>query len=190
MALKGVIKLVNNENKELDKENIDTCDIEIEEVLEEEQAAEEENARDAVEILTEENEKLNDTLLRTLAEYDNFRKRTQKEKLELKSFTISQTAEKILPIIDTFERAMSFECSDKEFYKGMEMTYNSFIETIKNLGIESIGEVGEEFNPSLHNAVAHLDDENLGENIVAGVAQKGYKIGDKVIRYAMVQVAN
>lgn len=133
---------------------------------------------------------LNDKLLRTLAEYDNYRKRSIKEKDSIYPQAKADTVEKFLPIIDNFERAMQTECCDEAFKKGMEMIFQSFLKTMSDLSVETIGEVGEEFNPDLHNAVMHIEDENLGENVVAQVLQKGYRIGDRVVRYAMVAVAN
>lgn len=128
--------------------------------------------------------------MRILAEYDNFRKRSQKEKEAIYPRAVGDTVEKFLPIIDNFERAMSCECSDENFKKGMDMIFQSFMNTLKGLNVEIVGEVGETFNPELHNAVMHIEDENYGENQITQVLQKGYKIGDRVVRYAMVQVAN
>ena len=129
-------------------------------------------------------------LLRTLAEYDNYRKRSIKEKDAIYPQAKADTVEKFLPIIDNFERAMQTECSDEAFKKGIEMIFQSFIKTMTDLSVEEIGKEGETFNPDLHNAVMHVEDENYGENVVAQVLQKGYKIGDRVVRYAMVKVAN
>lgn len=135
-------------------------------------------------------DELNDKLLRTLAEYDNYRKRSIKEKDAIYPQAKADTVEKFLPIIDNFERAMQTECSDEAFKKGIEMIFQSFIKTMTDLSVEEIGKEGETFNPDLHNAVMHVEDENYGENVVAQVLQKGYKIGDRVVRYAMVKVAN
>ena len=123
-----------------------------------------------------------DRLLRTLAEYDNYRKRSIKEKAD--------TVEKFLPIIDNFERAMQTECSDEAFKKGVDLIFQAFCKTMKELSVEEIGKEGEPFNPDLHNAVMHIEDDSLGDNVVAQVLQKGYRIGDRVVRYAMVKVAN
>ena len=131
-----------------------------------------------------------DRLLRTLAEYDNYRKRSIKEKDAIYPQAKADTVEKFLPIIDNFERAMQAECADEAFNKGMEMIFQSFMKTMTDLSVEEIGKVGEQFNPDLHNAVMHIEDESLGENVVAQVLQKGYRIGERVVRYAMVQVAN
>lgn len=144
----------------------------------------------AEEKLQKQIDKLNDKLLRTLAEYDNYRKRSIKEKDAIYPQAKADTVEKFLPIIDNFERAMQTECSDEAFKKGIEMIFQSFIKTMTDLSVEEIGKEGETFNPDLHNAVMHVEDENYGENVVAQVLQKGYKIGDRVVRYAMVKVAN
>ena len=140
--------------------------------------------------LKKELDELNDKLLRTLAEYDNYRKRSIKEKDAIYPQAKADTVEKFLPIIDNFERAMQTECSDEPFKKGIEMIFQSFMKTMADLSVEQIGKEGETFNPDLHNAVMHIEDESLGENVVAQVLQKGYRIGDRVVRYAMVTVAN
>lgn len=144
----------------------------------------------AEEKLQKQIDELNDKLLRTLAEYDNYRKRSIKEKDAIYPQAKADTVEKFLPIIDNFERAMQTECSDEAFKKGIEMIFQSFIKTMTDLSVEEIGKEGETFNPDLHNAVMHVEDENYGENVVTQVLQKGYKIGDRVVRYAMVKVAN
>ena len=134
---------------------------------------------------------LNDRYMRTLAEYDNFRKRTQKDIESRVTYTRTDILSKILPVIDNFERAAFNADSDFDGYKkGIEMTVNQFIEILKSLGVEAFGEVGEQFDPNFHNGVMHIDDENLGENIISDVFMKGYKIGDTVIRPATVKVAN
>lgn len=129
--------------------------------------------------------------IRTLAEYDNFRKRSQREKegtwLEAKASCLSE----LLPILDNFDRALGVSESDFESYKkGVEMIYQGLCETLKKLGVEAFGEEGDSFDPNFHSAVMHTDDESLGENVVAQVFSKGYKIGEKVLRPAMVKVAN
>ena len=136
-------------------------------------------------------EALNDRYMRTLAEYDNFRKRTQKDIEQRVSYTKTDILSKILPVVDNFERAAFNADADAESYKkGIEMTVNQFMEILKTLGVESCGEIGDEFDPNFHNGVMHVDDDNLGENVIADVFMKGYKIGDKVIRPATVKVAN
>ena len=124
-----------------------------------------------------------DAHLRVAAEFDNFRKRTIKEKEASYGNGKADAVAKMLPVYDNLERALNQETSDAAYKKGVEMTMNE-------LGVEIFGNQGEEFDPNLHNAVMHIDDENLGENVIAQVFQKGFKIGEKVVRFAMVQVAN
>ena len=129
--------------------------------------------------------------IRTLAEYDNYRKRTAKEKentwVDAKAVCIAE----LLPMLDNFDRALGVTDSDFESYKkGVEMIYQGFCETLKKLGVEAFGEEGDEFDPNFHSAVMHIDDESLGENVLAQVFSKGYKLGEKVLRPAMVKVAN
>lgn len=131
-----------------------------------------------------------DKYLRLLAEYDNFRKRSIKERLDASADATAKAALEIISVIDNFERAMAAECSDEGYKKGVEMIYGQFTEVIKKLGVEEIEALGKEFDPNLHNAVSQVEDENFGENTVSQVYQKGYKLGDKVIRTAMVVVAN
>ena len=135
-------------------------------------------------------EEQSNTLLRTLAEYDNYRKRSQKERMEIYPEAIATTVSKFLPVLDSFERALQTPCSDAEFKKGVDMIFTSFKECLKALNVEEINPAGEQFDPNLHNAVMHIEDENLDENVVSTVMQTGYKIGDRVLRHAMVQVAN
>lgn len=131
-----------------------------------------------------------DKYLRLMAEFDNFRKRSSKEKLESYSDATSKVISDILPVFDNFERALESETADENFKTGVQMIFNQFSDVLKKLGIEVVNPVGEEFNPNYSNAINQIEDENFGENTVAQVFQKGYKIGDKVIRYAMVVVAN
>ena len=148
-----------------------------------------EDDREKAEKLQEELDTVSDRLLRVLAEYDNFRKRTAKEKEELSAFTVSSVISGLLPVLDNFERAMEAGCSDEEFGKGMQLILQQFKEYLTKNGIAEIP-TDIPFDPELHNAVMHVEDENLGENAIAMVLQKGYTIGDKVIRHAMVSVAN
>ncbi len=131
-----------------------------------------------------------DKYMRLVAEYDNFRKRSSKEKLEMYGDATVKAVNDILPVYDNFERALSAETADENFKKGMEMIFNMLKEALKKLGIEEIDPTGQEFDPEIAQAVNQIEDENLGSNIVAQVFQKGYKLGDKIIRYAMVVVAN
>lgn len=131
-----------------------------------------------------------DQYLRLLAEYDNYRKRSQKEKESLYTDIRSETVEKFLPVYDNLERALAQETQDAAFKKGVEMTMNQLVSVMEKLGVVSFGAAGEAFDPQLHNAVMHVEDEALGENVIAEVFQKGFKVGDKVVRFAMVKVAN
>ena len=133
----------------------------------------------------------NDRYLRMMAEYDNFRKRSQKEKEMAYGDTKASTIAEFLPVYDNFIRAMSTETTDLEsFKKGIEMIFNQYGETFKKLGVESFGEKGETFDPNIHNAVMHVEDEEAGENIIVEEFQKGYLYKEFVIRYSMVKVAN
>ena len=133
----------------------------------------------------------NDQLLRTLAEYDNFRKRSQREKEALYAECKASVINALLPVADNFDRIFANPDGALEDYKkGVEMTFRQFSDVFKNLGIEAFGEVGEEFDPNFHNAVMHTEDDSVGENTITNVLVKGYKLGDKIIRPAMVAVAN
>ena len=131
-----------------------------------------------------------DAHLRLAAEYDNFRKRTIKEKEASYSNGKADAVAKMLPVYDNLERALNQPTEDAAYKKGVEMTMTELVKIFNALGVEVFGEKGEQFDPNLHNAVMHIDDETMEENTIAMVFQKGFKIGDKVVRFAMVQVAN
>ena len=131
-----------------------------------------------------------DAHLRVAAEFDNFRKRTIKEKEASYGNGKADAVAKMLPVYDNLERALNQETSDAAYKKGVEMTMNELVKIFTSLGVEIFGNVGDEFDPKAHNAVMHIENEELGENTIAAVFQKGFKIGDKVVRFAMVQVAN
>ena len=131
-----------------------------------------------------------DAHLRVAAEYDNFRKRTVKEKEASYGNGKADAVAKMLPVYDNLERALNQPTEDAAYKKGVEMTMNELVKIFTGLGVEIFGNVGDEFDPNLHNAVMHIDSEELGENVIAQVFQKGFKIGEKVVRFAMVQVAN
>ena len=131
-----------------------------------------------------------DAHLRVAAEFDNFRKRTIKEKEASYGNGKADAVAKMLPIYDNLERALNQETADAAYKKGVELTMNELIKIFTSLGVEIFGEVGEIFDPNLHNAVMHIDSEELEENTISQVFQKGFKIGDKIVRFAMVQVAN
>ncbi len=138
-------------------------------------------------------EELNDKLLRLMAEFDNFRKRTEKEKAQMFEVGAKDIIEKILPIIDNFERGLAAATDEEKegaFVQGIEKIYKQLLTSLESVGVKPIEALGTEFNPELHNAVMHIEDEELGENIVAEEFQKGYIYHDTVIRHSMVKVAN
>ena len=160
------------------------------EVKEAEQAEQlEQVEKTEVEILTEKSNELADKLLRLTAEFDNFRKRTQKEKENLYKDAQAATIGGFLDVLDNLERAALAGDGD-DLSKGVELVIAQFKSVLEKMGVSVIDPQGEAFNPDLHNAVSHIEDENVGENIVVNVFQKGYIMGDRVIRFAMVQVAN
>lgn len=128
--------------------------------------------------------------MRLAAEYDNFRKRSQKEKESLYTDIKADTLLKFLPVYDNLERALKQETADEAYRKGVEMIMNQFNQTLEKLGVTEIESEGQQFDPEKHNAVMHVDDESYGENEIVEVFQRGFKVGEKVIRFAMVKVAN
>lgn len=170
--------------------------LENEEVIEETKAEDENEEKKSeekseIDVLKEENANLNDRYLRLLAEYDNFKKRTAREKEAIYVDASADTIAEILPVIDNLQRALdSFSDKENDFYKGIEMVYKQTEDIFKKLGVCETKAVGEEFNPELHNAVMHIEDESIAENTVVEEFQKGYTYKDKVIRYSMVKVAN
>ncbi len=151
-----------------------------------------------IESLKSEIEKLNadiaavkDTHLRTLAEYDNYRKRSLREKEATYGDAKANTLKQLLPVLDNFDRAAENKTDDIEVYrKGIEMTLTQLKEILKNLEVEAFGEVGDEFDPNIHSAVMTIENSELPENSVAAVFEKGYKMGDRILRFATVQVTN
>lgn len=138
-------------------------------------------------------EELTDRVKRQMAEFDNFRKRTEKEKAAMFEVGAKSVVEKILPVIDNFERGLAGLTEEQKaepFAQGVEMTYKQLMTTLESIEVKPIEAVGKEFDPNLHNAVMHVEDENLGENVVAEEFQKGYTYRDSVIRHSMVKVAN
>ena len=131
-----------------------------------------------------------DSYLRLAADYDNFRKRTIKEKELSYGNGKADAVEKLLPVYDNLERALNQPTEDEAYKKGVEMTMTQLVDIFTSLGVEIFGNAGDTFDPNLHNAVMHVDDENFGENTICQVFQKGFKLGDKIVRFAMVQVAN
>lgn len=136
-------------------------------------------------------DELNDRYLRMAAEYDNFRKRSQREREQSYNDAVSHAVKALLPTYDNLERAIKAETADTEYKKGVEMTMTQLIESLKGLNVTIIeASAGTGFDPNFHNAVMHVEDDSLGENVIAEVFQQGFQIGDKVIRHAMVKVAN
>ena len=180
-------------------------EISVEETIAEERVAEEtvkeekancsetveDNNTAQIEKITAELAAQKEQFLRLMAEYDNFRKRSQAEKAAVYNNAISDAISAMLPVSDNFDRALSTQdASAEDLRKGMEMIYAQMNNAFEQLGVTAIGEKGEDFDPNFHNAVAHVEDDKLDEGVIAAVLQKGYMIGDKVIRHAMVQVAN
>ncbi len=164
---------------------------------EEELTPEEETVETPVEETVEEvnpwEEKYNaehDSYLRLAADYDNFRKRSQKEKEQSYGNGKADAVEKLLPVYDNLERALNQETSDEAYKKGVEMTMTQLISIFEGLGVEIFGNVGDTFDPNIHNAVMHTEDDTEAENTITQVFQKGFKLGEKIVRFAMVQVAN
>lgn len=173
-----------------EKENVTTAE-EKEEKKEKKTKKKADKADEKVAELQAELEEQKNQYLRLAAEYDNYRKRTQREKDALNGDIKAYIIGEILPVIDNFERANANTSADYETYKkGMEMIFTQFGDIFKKLGVEAFGEPGDAFDPMMHNAVMHIDSEDFGESVIAQVFAKGYKIGDKIIRCATVQVAN
>lgn len=142
-----------------------------------------------IEALKAEIAEKDDKYLRMAAEYDNFRRRSREEKEGIYEAALADTVAELLPIIDNLERAAMFEGGDKVL-EGLVMTAKATISVFEKLGIEEVGKVGDQFDPNLHNAVLHIDDESFGEGEIVEVFQKGYKKGKRIIRFAMVKTAN
>ena len=170
--------------KQPETEEVTPAETEATEAAQPQEAAEEKNPFE---------EKYNaehDSYLRLAAEFDNFRKRTVKEKEASYGNGKADAIVKLLPIYDNLERALNQPTEDTAYKKGVELTMNELVKIFTGLGVEIFGAVGDAFDPNLHNAVMHMEDESLGENVIAQVFQKGFKVGDKIVRFAMVQVAN
>ena len=137
-------------------------------------------------------EELTDRLTRQMAEFDNFRKRTDREKSQMYEVGAKDVIEKILPVVDNFERGLEAAAGEEEnpFMKGMEQIYKQLMTTLEDIGVKSIEAVGKEFDPDFHNAVMHVEDEEVGENIITEEFQKGYMYRESVVRHSMVKVAN
>ena len=182
-----------NKNQEVAEE---TVEAQTEEVSEETEKPAKEKTKKTKKKKDERDEKieeLSDKLLRQMAEFDNFRKRTEKEKSAMYEIGAKDIIEKLLPVVDNFERGLAAvpeEQKEDAFVTGMEMIYKQMMTMLEGVGVKPIEAVGQEFNPELHNAVMHVEDENVGENVVVEEFQKGYTYRESVVRYSMVKVAN
>lgn len=143
-----------------------------------------------LEKLREDYNAINDKYLRLMAEYDNFRKRSQRERDAIYPEATAAAAAAFLAVADNFERAIAAECADSEYKKGTELVFQSLKDSFAKLNVEAFGEAGDKFDPNCHNAVMHVDDDSLDAETVVEVFQRGYKLGDRIIRHAMVKVAN
>ncbi|MBE7028281.1 MAG: nucleotide exchange factor GrpE [Ruminococcaceae bacterium] len=170
-----------------DKETLDEPSQETESAPQVEGEKEENNELNELKIKYDE---LYDKHLRVLAEYDNFKKRTQKEKDELYKVAVCDTIEKILPVVDNLERAVETQTEKTPFYEGVCLVEKQLFEILEKMGVKQIEAVGKTFDPNVHNAVMHTDDDEKGEAEIVEEFAKGYCLGDKVIRYSMVKVAN
>ncbi len=169
-------------------EKKEELEAEIEETIEEQEAPAEKTREEELE---EQLASTKDSLLRTAAEYANYRARSAKEKEQSFNNAKSSVIAEILPVIDNLERAISSENGDyNALQKGVQMTFDGLMASLEKLGVEAFGKAGDSFDPNMHNAVMHIEDEELGENEIVEVFQKGYKAGDKIIRAAMVKTAN
>lgn len=181
--MKGELDLMKSEKKE--KKEV------INEEREEVNQDKPKEQNDEFEKIKKELEDSKNFLLRTAAEYDNFRKRSEREKDAIYSNAICSAVESILPLADSFEAASkTAEKQNEEYLKGIELLRNQFDKALKSLNVESFGEIEDEFDPNIHHAISHIETEDERQNFVSGVFQKGYKIGDKIVRHAVVQVTN
>lgn len=179
-------------DKNYEKESAEDMDIDIP-VSEEEPDALQKEIDDLTAKLEESENKIaevDDKYLRLCAEYDNYRKRTSKEKTEIYNDAVSKTVAEILPAIDNFERALEAETSDDSYKNGIQMIFNQLQDILKKVGVTEIEALNQPFNPNIHVAIKQLDDEDFGESTVCQVFQKGYRLGDRIVRPAMVAVAN
>lgn len=169
--------------KRLKKEEVNQEEIKNEEETLSETSEEKEEVKEV-------EDDFKDKYLRVLAEFDNFKKRTQKEKGDLYDFTLCEVISKILPVYDTLKLALTHETQDEALKTGLDLTLKQFEKVFSDMNVSEIEALGKTFDPNLHNAVMHIDDENYGEKEIVEVFQVGYKMNEKVIRYSMVKVAN
>ena len=197
-AVEEAKKAAEAEAKEQEAKNSEETEAEAEEEV----AAEETEEPKKKKLFEKKNKKdkkdeqiadLTDKLTRNMAEFDNYRKRTEKEKSAMYEIGAKDVVEKILPVVDNFERGLQSVPEDKKddpFVDGMDKIYKQMMSTLEGIGVKPIEAVGQEFDPNFHNAVMHVEDEELGENVVAEEFQKGYMYRDSVVRHSMVKVAN
>ena len=172
------------ENEELETEVVEETE------TEEQQPETEEKEDNQLAKLKQEFDALGDKYVRLVAEYDNFRKRSQREKESIYPDATVAAVNNFLAVADNFERALAVECADESYKKGYEMTYQSLVDAMAKLKVESFGAVGDKFDPNTHNAVMHIEDSEVDAETIVEVFQKGYRLGDRIIRHAMVKVAN
>lgn len=179
---------MNNEEPELSLEQEKPADTQTTD--EPSDVTVEEPVKELSDDLSDELTALKDQLVRTMAEYDNFRKRSAREKDALRAEIITNVTSKFLPVMDNLERALNAECSDENYKNGVKMIFESFTETLKGLGVEEIESDGAAFDPNFHQAVQRVENSDAESGTVVQTFAKGYKIGERVIRFAMVAVAN
>lgn len=172
------------ENKKPEQETVEA------EPVKEEKKPKKSKKADETEKLKAELDSVKDLLARTAAEFDNFKKRTERERLSVAEYAKASQFKQFLPVLDNAGRAIAAQSDGEDYCKGLEMIIKQFLSIPEKMGVTPLAEAGQEFDPNCHEAVMHVEDENLGENVIAEVLQQGYKMGDTVIRAAMVKVAN
>lgn len=174
-----------------EKENVTVIPEEAPEPAEKPKKAQKKNKKDEeIEALKAKCEAEHDLLLRTAAEFDNYKKRTERERISTAEYSKASVIKTLLPIIDNIDRAALSEAGSPEYIKGIELIVKQFTSLSENLGLIPLAKAGDKFDPNFHDAVMHIEDENYGDNEIAEVLQQGYKVGDTVVRAAMVKVAN
>lgn len=192
----GTERTMTMNKKDIDASELDVPVSEEEPEKKETDSAESEESEktpditDKLDKITAELGEANDKYLRLYAEYDNYRKRTAKEKTQTYGDATVKCIQEILPVLDSFERALDAECTDEKFKSGMVMIHTQLTDILKKLGVTEMEALGCQFDPNIHNAIKKTEDESLGENEICEVFQKGYMLGDRVIRHAVVAVAN
>lgn len=185
------MKKVNDEEVEnIEEQFEDTENVEVEDKKEAKKLEKVEELKALLKAEKEKSDEYFEHLKRNMAEFDNFKKRISKEKDMMYNTVFASIVAEILPILDNFEKALNADTTDEAYKEGMVMIYNQLIDSLYNQGVEEIDALNKPFDPNFHEAVMHVEDENYGEKEVVEVFRKGYKIGDKIIRHAMVKVAN